>query len=166
LVTETVAASVKTVEEKLTADFTEKLKAKEDEIAALRNDVNKQTTSSKRGEIISFVENIPAEKGKHFLKRAGIVEFMEALARDDEADEKSTEAIVCFSEGEDGKKEEHKFSRLDWAKNLFTSLPSMIEFGEKFGSITATKEADVMVDSNRVNAMKDEMGIKDKGGQA
>jgi hypothetical protein len=146
-----IDAAVKKATEGLTADFTEKLNAKENEIKSLREDVNKQTTSGKRAEIVSFVEGIPAEKGKHFLKRAGIVEFMESLAV---ADEKDAEKAISFSEGEGDQKVDHKFSRLEWAKELFSNLPPMIEFGEKFGGIKATTEAGELIDPARAEKIK------------
>ena len=64
-----VANAVKAATENITADFTAKLDAKDTVINALRDDVNKQTSTGKRAEIVSFVEAIPAEKGKHFFEK-------------------------------------------------------------------------------------------------
>ena len=44
---------------------------------------------------------------------------MESLAVADEADK---EPAINFSEGEGDKKVEHKFSRLDWAKEFIFSV--------------------------------------------
>lgn len=146
-----------------TADFAEKLKPIEEASKALQDEVNRNSASGKRAEIISFVESIPAEKGKHFLKQMGVVEFLESCARADAADKEP--AVICFSEGEGDKREEHKLTRLDWAKNFLAALPPFIEFGEKFGSIKATSAADEPL-SNPVNiaAMREEMGIKKEEG--
>lgn len=148
-----------------TADFTEKLKPIEEASKALQDEVNRNSASGKRAEIISFVEAIPADKGKHFLKQIGVVEFLESCARADAADKEP--AVICFSEGEGDKREEHKLTRLDWAKNFLTALPPMIEFGEKFGTIKATSAADEPVQNPAtLDAMRAEMGIKkDEGGK-
>ena len=155
--------AVQQVTDKLTAEFNEKQTALETTNKTLLEQVNTISSSGKRAEIVSFVEAIPAESGKHFLKRAGAVEFLESLAVADAADKEP--AIVCFSEEANGTKAEHKFSRLEWAKTLFSNLPKMVEFGEKFGGITATAEANKIVDANRVNTMREEMGIKKDGGE-
>jgi len=154
LIDAAVAKAKAEAKEEAKADFAEQIKT-------LTETVNANSASGKRAEIISFVEAIPAEKGKHFLKRAGIVDFMESLA---EADSKDSEKAICFSEGEGDNKVEHKFSRLDWFKNYVNSQAAFVEFGEKFGNITVTSEAEKMLDANRVQAMKDEMGIKSEGG--
>jgi hypothetical protein len=153
-----ISDAVKSATENLTAQFNEKLTAVETENKTLKEQVNKISDSGKRAEIISFVESIPAEKGKHFLKRAGVVEFLESLAIADAAD--SAPAVVCFSEGEDGKREEVKFSRLDWAKELFQGLPNFIQFGESFGSLNATNAADIAVTPERLNELRTKMGIE------
>jgi hypothetical protein len=144
------------------AKFSEQLKQKDAAIEELRKSVNGQVGASRHAEIVAFVESIPAEQGRHFLKEVGAVAFLESLAIADAAD--ASKAVVCFSEGEDGKQVTHEFSRLEWAKILFSGLPKMIEFGEKFGSVTATKDAGEMLNTERVKAMKDEMGLKEKEG--
>ena len=155
-----VANAVKAATENITADFTAKLDAKDTVINALRDDVNKQTSTGKRAEIVSFVEAIPAEKGKHFLKNAGVVNFLESLAVADEADK---EPAINFSEGEGDKKVEHKFSRLDWAKNLLTALPAMISFGEKFGSLDASGVGSEMIAPDREKELTEKMGVSEGG---
>lgn len=157
LVGEAIADAEKRTTEKLTTEFSEKL-------SALTSQVNSLNGNSKRSDIISFVESIPAEKGKHFLKRAGIVEFMEALADADAKDEKEA---ISFSEGEGDAKVEHKFSRIDWFKNYVNAQGAFVEFGEKFGKMVATKDADVVVDGGKLDTLRDGMGIKktDGGGK-
>lgn len=144
------------------AEFGEQLKTRDEQIKTLTESVNANSASGMRSEIVSFVEAIPAEKGKHFLKRAGVIEFLESCAVADAAD---AEKAICFSEGEGDKKVEHKFSRLEWAKELFSNLPPMIEFGEKFGAITATSEADSAVSPERKKELTEKMGISDGGGK-
>lgn len=140
------------------ANFTEKVKGLETANADLLKRVDGGEASTRRGEIVSFVEAIPGEKGKHFLKRAGIVEFMESL---DAADRKDGDTkAISFSEGTGDDKVDHKFSRLEWFKQLVNELPTIVEFGEKFGNIVATKDADAMIDAARVNAMKGGAGVK------
>lgn len=159
-----ISTAVTEVSEKLTTDFNEKLSAKDAEIETLTKQVNAVSSNGKRAEIVSFVESIPAESGKHFLKRAGIVEFLEACAAADAKD--AEKAVVCFSEGDDGKKEEVKLSRLEWAKNLFEALPPMISFGESFGNLKATAEADIQVNPQELSDLREAMGVKTAEGGA
>lgn len=147
--------------EQAKADFAEQLKTRDEQIKTLTEAVNANSASGKRSEIVSFVESIPAEKGKHYLKRAGITEFLETLANDDAKD---TEKAINFSEGEGDQKVEHKFSRLEWAKELFSNLPPMIEFGEKFGNIVATEAAGSLVDPARQKVINDAVNAKEAGG--
>lgn len=157
LIEAAVAKAKAEAKDEATAAFAEELKSRDTVIEALKQSVDAASTSGKRSEIAQFVESIPAEKGKHFLKNIGIVEFLEACANADAADKEL--AVVCFSEV-DGKKVEHKFSRLDWAKNLFSALPAFIEFGEKFGSLTATSAADEPVaDPERMKKINAELGV-------
>src|SRR5207245_1621808 len=86
----------------------------------------------------------------------------ENTAQISEAEKKEliAEAVKLASEATEATLAEELKKRDD----LILALAPMIEFGEKLGNITATKEADAMVDSTRVNAMKEEMGIKSDGG--
>ncbi len=156
-----IAEAVKLANEAATANFAEQLKTRDEQIKTLTESVNANSASGKRSEIVAFVEAIPATQGKHFLKRAGVVEFLESCAVADAAD---AEKAICFSEGEGDKKVEHKLSRLEWAKNLLEALPPMIAFGEKFGDIKATAEADVLVNADSLNEMRDAMGMKKTAG--
>lgn len=156
MIDEAVAKAKTEAKAEAVAEFSETIKG-------LTDAVNANSASGKRAEIVSFVEGIPAEKGKHFLKRAGVVEFLEACATVDAANE--NKEVISFSEGEGDKKVEHKFTMLGWAKNLISALPPMIEFGEKFGNITATKEAtEAPKNAANLSEMRDEMGIKSEGG--
>lgn len=152
-----IADAVKQAKEAMTSEFSEELKKRDDQITALTASVNAGSASGRRAEIVAFVEALPAERGKHFLKRAGIIEFLEACAI---ADEKDTEKAICFSEGEGDKKIEHKFSRLDWAKQLFSQLPPMIFFGENFGALSVNVD-EPLVDPNRQKEINDAMGGND-----
>jgi hypothetical protein len=155
-----IAEAVTEATKAITTEFTEKLAEKDEELKALRESVDAGTASGRRSEIVAFVEGIPAEKGKHFLRRAGVVEFMESLAV---ADAKDEAPAIAFSEGEGDKKEDHKFSRLDWFKNYVNAQKSFVQFGEKFGDLKASPEADAkMVNVDRINEMKSEMGTKAK----
>ena len=137
------------------AEFSETIKG-------LQEAVNASSVSGKRAEIVSFVEAIPAQNGKHFLKNIHVVEFLEACANADAAN-KNVE-VIAFSEGSGDNKVEHKFTMLDYAKTLISALPPMIEFGEKFGKITATANADEAIKNPaNMSAMRDEMGIKEGG---
>ena len=157
-----IAEAVKQATEKVTADFNEKITAKDTAIQNLTEKINGFSSTGKRAEIISFVESIPAQSGKFYLKRAGVVEFLEACA---DADAKDSEKAICFSEGVGDQKVEHKFSRYEWAKNLLEELPPMIAFGEKFGNIKATAEADIMVNSSDLDSLRGGMGVnKSEGG--
>jgi hypothetical protein len=147
---------VKAATDTLTADFNERY-------AALETKFGTMSGKGRRAEIEAFVETIPAESGKHFLKNIGVADFLEACAV---ADDKDTEpAVICFSEV-GGKKEEHKFSRLDWAKTYLSSLPKVISFGEKFGDIVVTQEVTGTVEKRpeKVKSLMDKVGVVDEGG--
>jgi hypothetical protein len=152
-----IESAVKKATDAITADFTEKLSAKDTVIESLSKQVSGISTSGQRAEIASFVESIPAEKGRHFLKGAGIAEFMETLATDDAADTEN--AIVCFSEGDDGKRTEVKMSRVEWFKNYVNALPAFISFGESFGNLKASAEADTMVKAEDLSELRGAMGV-------
>lgn len=158
-----IAEAVKQATETANATFAEELKKRDDLIKSLTESVDATSVSGKRADIVSFVEAIPATSGKHYLKRAGVVEFMETLAKDDAAD---SEKAICFSEGDGDAKVEHKFSRLEWAKELFSNLPPTIQFGENFANIVATKDVQEteMKRPAKVASMKAKMGIKAEGG--
>ena len=153
LIDAAVAKAKDEAKKEAVTEFGEQLKTRDEQIKSLTESVNASSASGKRSEIVSFVESIPAEKGKHFLKRAGIVEFMESLAADDKAD------AISFSEGDGDAKVEHKFSRLDWFKNYVNSQKSFVEFGEKFGNIVATADADAVVTPEREKELSAKMGI-------
>lgn len=155
-----IAEAVKQAREEVTAEFSEKITALDTTNKALREDLDSQSASGKRAEIISFVEAIPAANGKHFLKRAGVVEFLEACANADAAN-KGAE-VVSFSEGD----VEHKYTLLGWAKDLLSALPPMVSFGESFGNIKATAEADTMVNAGDLDELRAGMGVKAETGGA
>lgn len=159
-----IETAVTKATEVITADFSEKLKAKDDVIKTLTDKFNGFSTNGQRAEIASFVESIPAEKGRHFLKGAGIAEFMEALATDDAADAEG--AVICFSEGDDGKKTEVKMSRVEWFKNYVNALPAFISFGESFGNLKASAEADVQVHPSELAELRGAMGVNTTDGGA
>jgi len=142
------------------AEFATQLGEKDKEIAKLAGKLDGQAAGSVKAEMAAFVESIPAEKGKHYLKRAGLAEFMESLATADAAD--GDKEPICFKEGDD----EHKFTRVDWMKQLIGELPAMVQFGEKFGDIQASEGADQMVNLDRVKAMSDAAGVESKDGGA
>lgn len=148
--------------ESATADFKEQIGKLETANADLARKVDGQVAGSAKAEIASFVESIPAEKGKAYLKRAGIAEFMESLVEADAADGETK--AISFSEGEGSDKVDHKFSRVEWFKQLVNELPAMIQFGEKFGSMTATVEAGELVDNDRITRMNKAAGVKTEGG--
>ena len=143
------------------AEFSEQIQTLTTANEDLQKKVAGQISGSRRGEIVSFVEKIPAEKGRHFLKRAGIVEFMESLAVADAAD--GDKEAICFSEGTGDEKVDHKFSRLGWFQQLVDELPPIAQFGEKFGNLVATPEADSMVRPD-VNKSIDKVMGSDEGG--
>lgn len=157
-----IAEAVQTAKAEFSAEFSEKLTAKDAQIETLTNSVNAISSTGKRAEITQFVESIPAESGKYFLKRAGVVEFLESCAIADAADKEP--AVVCFSEDADGKKEEVKISRLEWAKDLLSALPKFIEFGESFGNLKATNKADEFVSPQELADLRAEMGVKAAAG--
>ena len=159
-----IAEAVKQATEKVTADFTEKLNAKDEKIQSLETRLDATASGSQRAEIISFVENIPAISGKIYLKNAGIVEFLEACAAADSAN--AGKELISFSEGEGDKRIEHKFTMIGWAKQLLSDLPPMIAFGEKFGDITATAEADVITSPGELESLRGGMGVKTAEGGA
>lgn len=155
LIDAAVARAKDEAKKEAVAEFGEQLKTRDEQIKTLTDSVNSASISGKRSEIVSFVESIPAEKGKHFLKRAGIVEFMESLATDDKAD------AISFSEGET----EHKFSRLDWFKNYVNAQKSFVQFGEQFGELKATSEATIeMVSPEELSELRAGMGVKTTAG--
>lgn len=153
-----VGEAVTAAKTELTASFTEELGKKDTEIVDLRKRLDAGDASGRRSEIAQFVEQIPAEKGRHYLKRAGIAEFMESLAAADAADK--TPAIN-FSEGTGDSRTERKFSRVDWFKNYVNALPNYIQFGEQFGGIKATSDAEInIVNAEELDTMRQAMGVK------
>lgn len=149
---------VKEATEAVKAEFAEQITTLKAENDDLKSKVDGQIAGGVKAEIASFVEQIPAEKGKHYLKRAGIAEFMESLAAADAADGETN--AISFSEGD----EKVEFSRVGWFKQLVNELPDMIQFGEKFGNLVATKGTDPLVNSERVAGMKDAAGVPADGG--
>lgn len=154
LIDRAVAKATEEAKKAASAEFAEELKKRDDQILVLTRSVNAASISGRRSEIVAFCESIPAEKGKHFLKRAGIVEFMEALA---EADAKDEKEAISFSEGEGDAKVEHKFSRVDWFKNYVNAQQNFVEFGESFGAIKATAEVEALIDPERQKKIDEAM---------
>lgn len=136
------------------ADFKEQIATLKKEKDDLAKRVDAASTDSRRSEIASFVETIPAAKGRHYLKRAGVVEFMESLA---DADAKDAKPAISFSEKPGEKPVE--FSRVAWFKQLVSELPTIVQFGEKFGDLVASPEAGTLVNTDRINAMKQAAGV-------
>jgi hypothetical protein len=157
-----ITEALSTAREEVTAEFKEQIETLTAENKDLKEKVDGQISSGKRAEIVSFVESIPAEKGKHFLKNAGVIEFMESLAEADATDE---QPAICLSEGEGDDKVEHKLSRVDWFKNYVNAQESFVEFGEKFGGITATAAADTMVRNDVTKSINNTLGKSDEGGE-
>jgi hypothetical protein len=149
-------------EEKLRAEFAEAQKKADAEILELRQQVQSQATNSKHAEIVSFVESLGADKCPPWMKRVGLVEFLESLAVADAADKEL--AVVCFSEGEGGKRTEHKFSRLDWAKNFFGAMPAYIQFGEQFGDMAVGDMDLSQPNPKEVEVLRAGMGLKIENG--
>jgi hypothetical protein len=166
-----IKSAVDEASEAITTEFTEKLDAANTELEKLRKSANDGTASGRKAEVAQFVEGIPASKGKHFLKRVGVAQFLERLAEDDAADEKASEAIA-FSDGEGGDKQDVQFSRFGFAKELLSELPEFIQFGEKFGNLTASADVDDMLPrpdvSKKIHDALNQGGKEDKaagGGQ-
>ncbi len=155
-----VAESLAEAKKEISADFTEKLEARQKEIDELKAGRSTDVVNARKAEIASFVEAIPAEKGKHWLKRIGIADFMESLAEADAADENPA---ISFSEGEGDSKTDHKFSRFDWFKNYVNSQKSFVEFGEKFGDIEAVSDAPALVTKDRIESLKAKAGMATGG---
>ncbi len=145
------------------AEFAEELKTRDETIQSLRDDVNNQSASGKRSQIVAFCERQGNGKITPAMKRAGIVEFMESL---EVADAKETDkAIVRFSDGAEGEKTEVKFSRREWFENFVESLPPFVQFGEKFGALTVSGDATIeMVNPGEVSKLRESMGVKTETG--
>lgn len=156
-----IADALDAKEKQISADFSAKLDAKQKEIDDLKKNQDASTANGRKAEIANFVESIPAEKGKHFLKRAGIAEFMESLA---EADSSDGSEAICFSEGVGDDKVTHKFNRVDWFKNYVNGQQSFVSFGEKFGSIKVSADAAIAVNTEDVDELRAGMDIKKKSG--
>ncbi|HMU35162.1 MAG TPA: hypothetical protein PKC89_15000 [Pyrinomonadaceae bacterium] len=151
---EELKAHVASAIETASADFKEQIKTLKQEKDELAKRFDAASSNTRRTEIASFVEAIPAEKGRHYLKRAGIVEFMESLAV---ADAKDAKPAISFSEKAGEKPVE--FSRVEWFKQLVAELPTIVQFGEKFGDLVASPEAGKLVNTDRINAMKQAAGV-------
>lgn len=143
------------------AEFTEQLKAVQGELATVRQQIATQGQSATRTEILSFVESLGAARCPPAFKRAGVVEFLEALAVADASDKEP--AVVAFSEGENGQRAEHKFSRLAWMKDFLRNLPPFVQFGEQFGGLKVSAAMTPMVDPNEVAELRQTMGVKEGG---
>jgi hypothetical protein len=153
LVTDSVAA--------IETKFTEKVTALEAENKSLKEKIDAQVGSSKRGEIVQFCESLGRE-GKFLpaFKAMGVVEFMESLAASDQkGDQKVT--VISFSE-ENGKRTETKteFAALDWFKTFLGTLPAYVQFGEGFGKLQPTGDGSEIVDPGRMKEMMGAIGIK------
>lgn len=148
-----VKTAVEDATKSTTSEFSEKLTALENENKTLRESVNNLSGSNKRSEIIAFAERLGTAKFPPAFKRMGVVEFMEALADND-----SKVSVISFSE--DGKEEKKEATQLEWFQNFLEAMPSFIAFGEHFAGITATANADQLVDPKRLEVMRKEMGIK------
>lgn len=158
-----IAEAVKQANEAAEARFAEELGKRDKQIQFLTSSVNATSASGIRAAIVNFVEGIPAENGRHFLKNIGVVEFLEECAKAD-AERGDKAEFVAFSEGDGDSKTEHKFTMLNWAKDFLSALPPMVAFGEKFGSITATAAASELVDPTRQEKINTELGLNKDGG--
>ena len=154
---EQISAMVKSAVAATTAEY----KAKFDALAVVNAELVKKidagVATGRRSQIVSFVELIPVEKARHYLKSAGVVDFMESLADADERD--GGKAAIKFAERKAGEKP-IEFSRVEWFKQFVTELPAIVEFGERFGQLEASPEAGALVNTDRINAMKAAAGVK------
>lgn len=154
-----VATAVKTATDALVVNFNEELGKRDKQIETLMTSANSQTASGRRALIDAYIETIPVEKGRHYLKRVGIAEFMESLAEADAA-EVDGEVAISFSEGEGENKVEHKATRVEWFKNYIDAQQNFIEFGEKFGTLVATSEVSEVIDPSRAATINSALGLK------
>jgi hypothetical protein len=145
------------------AELAEELKTRDETIQSLRDDVNNQSASRKRSQIVAFCERQGNGKITPAMKRAGIIEFMESLEVADAGEKEK--AIALFSEGAEGVKTEVKFSRSEWFQNFVEGLPQFVEFGEKFGALTVSGDATMeMVNPGEVSKLRESMGVKTEAG--
>lgn len=158
-----ISEAVKVAVEEVKADFKEQIETRDSVIESLKTSVNSQSASGRRSEIVSFFEKQGANKITPALKKLGIIEFAESLAIADAADKEK--AVACFAEGADGKSVEHKLGRLEWFQNFVEAMSPFVSFGESFGNLKATAEADAAVDENSLEEMRGAMGIKKDGGE-
>lgn len=164
MITEAASEIETKVTEKVTAEFEEKIQELEAANEKLEGKIDGQSDGTTHAEHVAFAEAIPADRGRHFLKRAGIVEFMDSLAAADKADGENK--AISFSEGEGDDKQDHKLTRVEWFKALVGNLPPVVSFGEKFGAINAGQASDDAINENRVESMKKAAGVNSKSGGA
>ena len=142
---------------KAEASFTEKLTALETKNTDLQRQIDTQTDGSKRAQAEKLFAGF-AEKGilPPALKER-VTNLMEALAGI--PDKRVT--VIEFSE-EGGKPVEKKTEHTLLAEfcEFVKALPPYIRFGEKFGDVELSGDGSDVVDPKRMDAMRDEVGIK------
>ena len=154
---------VKKTTEALTANFTEQLKQRDTQISELRTKMGEQSATTTHAQLVAFCDGLGKDKCPPAFREMGLVEFMESLVV---SDKKVT--VISFEEA-DGKKTEKKeeTAQIAWFKNFLEKLGPFIQFGERFGSLSALGSDDATaVDPKRMNALRDMSGIPTKEVQA
>lgn len=142
------------------AKFSETLTRLEKDNKELRTRVDRQSGASRRSEIVTFCEGLGGGKFLPAFKRMGMVEFMESLA----ASGQKVSVVTFAEEGGGEVQKTQELSPLDWFKSFLETLPSFVEFGEKFGSLRVTGRAEEITDPDAMEKMRAGMGIKKSEG--
>lgn len=131
------------------ASFSERIEQLQSENKTLREQVDQHRNVSRRAELVEFCERLGMAKCPPALRRAGLIEFMEALAR--------METTIDFAENGETK----KIKPLEWFQRFLQQLPPFVAFGEHFASLHSTSDVNV-VDPERMKALRAHLSM---GGQ-
>lgn len=155
-----IAEAVKSATAAATASFTEQMTKLETANKALQNQIEQQANSTTRAELINFCERLGPAKCPPAFRNMGVVEFMESISA---VESKIT--VISFEEA-DGKKTEKKTEStpLAWFQEFLGSLGPFIQFGERFGAMTAKAGADDLISPERKAELRQGAGLPAKGG--
>ena len=135
--------------------LTDEITALKTENTSLKGQLSGLSGNSRKAEIVAFCDSLPGTI-LPAMKRAGIVEFMEALAAGIPAESKV--AVVSFDE--QGAEKKVDGSALDWFKGFLKSLPPFIQFGEQFGKLQAKGDGSELSNEQDRNVLRAAMNVK------
>jgi hypothetical protein len=140
------------------AKFSEEKKTLDDKVKAMEAQLQTQVVSSTHDKNAKFCESLPGTV-LPAMKKAGIVEFMDAL---DSVDVKKKITVITFTE-EAGKEVEKpvEFSASDWFRNFLItwSKDPIVSFGESFGDLKLQGDGSDVVNPKRMDTMRSAINL-------